>query len=195
MNLSESCLIIRHADREEINNLFSSEEIPIKKSGRIASFKLGESLAKENDEFNLYYSPYTRCRETAFFIKKGIEKQGKKVIRFVLFDSLKPFFNHDLFFIETICRKYSIEEYFKLWYEEKIPIKVALPCKISAITMLSDINSEKCKNKIFITHDWNIFCLQSLYRSSFEDFFYPRFLEGVLYSRKRKTIDNFDHDL
>jgi hypothetical protein len=59
--------------------------------------------------------------------------------------------------------------------------------------MFNEITNTNHENttKVFITHDWNLFCLQSLFKKSVAEMEIPNYLEGIIISSDKKTFNPF----
>lgn len=193
MNIDKNYLVIRHSIREEITDVNDSERQRLTKGGIEFAKQLGKFLSKYSGTFSFYHSPIPRCEETANFIKEGIESQSKKVINVSAFETLSGFFIGDFKIIANICHQEGHIKYLQKWFENRLDPKVVMPCSEAADVMYNKITGIKLDNvtKIFITHDWNLFCLKSLFIKNFEDVEIPNYLEGLIINKNKKEFKLF----
>ena len=196
MNIDKNYLVIRHSIREEITDVNDSYRQLLTKEGTKLARKLGKFLSEYSSTFSLYYSPIPRCEETALFIKKGIESKNKKVVNISSFEHLGGFFNRDFKAIAELCNQGGHLEYLKNWFENKIDPKIVMPYSEAANLMfkkITDINLDHA-TKIFITHDWTLFCLKSLFIKTFEKIEIPNYLEGLIINIDKKKFSLFKQE-
>jgi hypothetical protein len=98
------------------------------------------------------------------------------------------------FFINwDYCSKLVNQQCFlEKWFAGEISTDHIIPIKDAANKMFNNIVSQQNKyvTNIFITHDFNIFCLRSLYSKMFKDIEYPDYLDGLIISNDMKYFEN-----
>ena len=109
------------------------------------------------------------------------------------FEPLGGFFNRDFKIIADLCHQTGHEKYLQDWYGNKVSPEIVMPCSEAANFMFSEITNANHENttKVFITHDWNLFCLQSLFKKSVAEMEIPNYLEGIIISSDKKTFNPF----
>lgn len=193
MNVENNFLVIRHSIREKITDVNDSYRQRLTEEGIELARQLGKTLSKHSDNFTFYHSPVPRCEETANSIKEGIESQNKNVFKVTAFEPLGGFFNRDFKTIADLCHQTGHEKYLQDWYGNKVSPEIVMPCSEAANFMFNEITNTNHENttKVFITHDWNLFCLQSLFRQSVAEMEIPNYLEGIIISNDKKTFNPF----
>ena len=122
-----------------------------------------------------------------------IEINAKKTVDIKPFDPLKGFFYRNWDYCAELM---NTQEFTKKWFANEIPSEFIMPIREAGEMMLNEITSIKDDNttKIFITHDWNIFCLRSLFFNSYEEMEVPTYLEGILVSGDKKLLQTFKQE-
>lgn len=69
------CLFLRHSHRAPITDPQKSREIPLSELGHKTSYEFGEKLPLSHT-YHIFFSPLARCKDTAFQILQGVQKQG-----------------------------------------------------------------------------------------------------------------------
>ena len=193
MDMHGKYLIIRHSIREPITDAKDSYRQLLTPEGIELAKTLGKTLSLYSDTFTFFHSPVPRCKQTATSIKDGIEINAKQTVDIKPFDPLKGFFYRNW---EYCAELMNTQEFTKKWFADEIPPECIMPIKEAGEMMLNEITSIKDDNttKIFITHDWNIFCLRSLFFNSFEEIEVPTYLEGILVSGDKKLLQTFKQE-
>ncbi len=185
MKIHGKYLIIRHSIREPITDAKDSYRQLLTPEGIELAKTLGETVSLYSDTFTFFHSPVPRCEQTATSIKDGIEINAKQTVDIKPFDPLKGFFYRNWDYCAELM---NTRDFTKKWFANEIPPEFIMPIKEAGEMMLNEITSIKDDNttKIFITHDWNIFCLRSLFFNSYEEMEVPTYLEGNLVSGNKK---------
>ena len=193
MDIHGKYLIIRHSIREPITDAKDSYRQLLTPEGIELAKTLGKTVSLYSDTFSFFHSPVPRCEQTATSIKDGIEINAKQTVDIKPFDPLKGFFYRNW---EYCAELMNTQEFTKKWFADEIPPECIMPIKEAGEMMLNEITSIKDDNttKIFITHDWNIFCLRSLFFNSFEEIEVPTYLEGILVSGDKKLLQTFKQE-
>jgi len=182
-------IIIRHSIREQIIDAQDSQRQVLTKDGVILAQQLGKKIALHSNNFSIFHSPVLRCKQTAIEINNGILYRSKKVYAIEQMDLLGGFF----FINWDYCSKLINQQCFlEKWFAGVISTEYIIPIKDAANMMLNNIISRQNNNltNIFITHDFNIFCLRSLYSKTFEDIEYPDYLDGIIISNDKGYFEN-----
>lgn len=193
MNITNYSIVIRHSIREPIFDVHDSFRQMLTIEGCELANKLGRELGLFSKTFSIYHSPFPRCLQTANEIKKGIEYHNIKVEKIQEFEPLGIFYNVNFKSNADLFNKIGNEKYLQMWLNNNLPRDLVIPIKTSAEYMLSEISNLSNNNtNIFITHDWNIFCLQSLFFDSFNEMKIPDYLEGVYFYGQNNEIHFFN---
>ena len=193
MDIHGKYLIIRHSIREPITDAKDSYRQLLTPEGIELAKTLGKTVSLYSDTFSFFHSPVPRCEQTATSIKDGIEINAKKTVDIKPFDPLKGFFYRNWDYCAELM---NTQEFTKKWFANEIPSEFIMPIREAGEMMLNEITSIKDDNttKIFITHDWNIFCLRSLFFNSYEEMEVPTYLEGILVSGDKKLLQTFKQE-
>lgn len=193
MDIHGKYLIIRHSIREPITDAKDSYRQLLTPEGIELAKTLGKTVSLYSDTFSFFHSPVPRCEQTATSIKDGIEINAKQTVDIKPFDPLKGFFYRNWDYCAELM---NTQEFTKKWFANEIPSEFIMPIREAGEMMLNEITSIKDDNttKIFITHDWNIFCLRSLFFNSYEEMEVPTYLEGILVSGDKKLLQTFKQE-
>ena len=193
MDIHGKYLIIRHSIREPITDAKDSYRQLLTPEGIELAKTLGKTVSLYSDTFSFFHSPVPRCEQTATSIKDGIEITAKQTVDIKPFDPLKGFFYRNWDYCAELM---NTQEFTKKWFANEIPSEFIMPIREAGEMMLNEITSIKDDNttKIFITHDWNIFCLRSLFFNSYEEMEVPTYLEGILVSGDKKLLQTFKQE-
>ena len=193
MDIHGKYLIIRHTIREPITDAKDSYRQLLTPEGIELAKTLGKTVSLYSDTFSFFHSPVPRCEQTATSIKDGIEINAKQTVDIKPFDPLKGFFYRNWDYCAELM---NTQEFTKKWFANEIPSEFIMPIREAGEMMLNEITSIKDDNttKIFITHDWNIFCLRSLFFNSYEEMEVPTYLEGILVSGDKKLLQTFKQE-
>lgn len=196
MNLTNYSIVIRHSIREPIFDVHDSYRQLLTKEGCELANKLGRDFGLFSSTFSIYHSPFPRCKQTANEIKDGIEYQNTKVVKIQEFAPLGIFYNVNFKSNADLFNKIGNEKYLQMWLNNNLSEDLVIPIKNAAQYMLNEITSLKnnSSTNIFITHDWNIFCLQSLFFNSFQEMKIPDYLDGVYFFGQSNEIHFFNKD-
>lgn len=196
MDIHNHHIVIRHSIREKITDVNDSYRQLLTPEGIELAKQLGKVFSLHSDNFTFYYSPVPRCEQTAFSIKEGIESQNKKVSNVVSFEPLGGFFNRNFKSIADLCHQSGHHQYLQMWYENKVSPDIVMPCSEAANFMFNEITNTNHENitKVFITHDWNLFCLQSLFKKSVKEMEVPNYLEGIIISKDKLKFTPFKQE-
>ncbi len=193
MDINGNYLILRHSTRSSIRNLNGSSDIPLTEEGIELAKHLGKVLSQYSTRFTFFHSRVFRCEQTANYMKEGIESNGKQVLDVKYFKPLGGFFNLN----RDVCREIRNKnkyEFTRNWYDNKIRTDVIMPISDAANFMRTEIlkQNNESTTKIFITHDWNLFCLKSLFLKTYEETTIPKFLEGIVINKDKKNFWIFE---
>ena len=179
MNINGKYLIIRHSIREPIIDAKDSYRQKLTTEGILLANKLGSVLALHSDSFIFFHSPVPRCEQTALAINEGILSNKKQVLSINPMENLAGFFYRNWEYCAELMNK---QEFTSKWFDNEIPQESIIPISETAKIMLNSILLNNYENitKIFITHDFNIFCLKSLFRKLYEEVTIPNYLEGIV---------------
>ena len=193
MDIEGKYIIIRHSTRDSIRNVADSNNMPLTAEGIELAKHLGQNLSKYSDKFTFFHSKIRRCEETAIYMREGIQSNMKEVIEIKPFKPLGGFFNVNRDACREIRNK-NKHEFTRNWFENKIPSDIIMPIKDAANFMLTEIlkQNDDSVTKVFVTHDWNLFCLKSLFIEPYEEISIPKFLEGIVVSKDKKIFWTFE---
>jgi broad specificity phosphatase PhoE len=190
MDLHDKFIIIRHSIREPITDAKDSYRQRLTEEGILLAKQLGNKLSLYSDNFTFYHSPVPRCEQTATFIRDGVYTNRKNTLEVNPFEPLAGFFYRNWDYCAELMNK---NEFTQRWFANEIPSDFIIPIKEAAEIMLTNIIKKEQKNvtKIFITHDFNVFCLRSLFFNTYEEMEVPAYLEGIVISGDRKSFQTF----
>lgn len=191
-------ILVRHAERQAIENVVNNSEIGLTKKGEEHSFEFGKSLSILSP-IEIFHGPSDRCMQTAKFISKGIlmnkggcRIKGDKAI-------LGGFYNIDNNSINQIIEKHGLKVFVRKWFNEELPEDIILSVKQAAKNELQEMIDQldlKEASFINITHGRNIAILREWLfgRHNIDlDPVYP--LDGiVMYMEKDKRICLLYHE-
>lgn len=191
-NLKAS-LIIRHAERDSIEDMQNALNALLTEKGKTDAFDLGKTMSKLGS-FNLYHSPVERCRQTAECIVNGINSERKRS-RLVgqNIDLGGPYVVGDFFELVSLINKHGFPNLTRLWFDGKISDKLLMPLDAAAKTQVK-ILKEQIKNEVSstinVSHDWNIMLLREyFFNLTHENMGMPDFLDGMaLYCQNGRII-------
>ena len=193
MNIIGKYLVIRHSIREPILDAKDSYRQLLTEEGIKLAKELGKVISQYSDRFTFFHSPVPRCEQTAIYIRDGIDTNAKLTIDIKPFEPLKGFFYRNWEFCAELMNK---QEFTSKWFANEIPPEFIMPIKEAGEFMLNEIVRFKDDNstKIFITHDWNVFCLKSLFFNTYEEVEVPTYLEGLVVSGDMKLNQIFKQE-
>ena len=196
MNTAYCSMVIRHSIREPIFDVHDSYRQELTKEGFELANKFGRGIGDCSENFSIYYSQFPRCKQTAEEIKIGIEVRNKKVGLIQEFKPLGIFYNVDFKSNADLFNRVGNEKYLSMWFNNELSVNLVMPIKNAAQYMFTEITNLKDRNRtnIFITHDWNIFCLQSLFFNSFYEMRIPDYLEGIYFYGNNREINFINKD-
>jgi hypothetical protein len=187
-------IVIRHSIREPIMNAQDSQRQKLTKEGVLLAQRLGKQIALYADNFAIFHSPVFRCEQTAIEIVNGIYAYSKNIYTTIeSMNLLGGFYFHNWDYCSKLIDKKCFLE---KWFANEIPVKYILPIKDTAYAMLNKIVDKEHSNvtRLFITHDFNIFCIRSLYSKVFKDIEYPDYLDGLIISNDMNYFENIRHN-
>ena len=193
MDIHGQYVIIRHSIREPITDAKDSYRQRLTEEGILLAEKLGKKLSLHSDSFTFYHSPVPRCKETATSISKGISSNGKQTLEIKPFEPLAGFFYLNWEYCAALMNQ---QDFTKKWFANEIPTDCIMPIKEAGNFMLNEITNQSNDSvtKIFVTHDWNVFCLRSLFFNSYEETEVPTYLEGIIISGDRLNFQIFKQE-
>jgi len=190
MDIQNKNLIIRHSIREPIKDAKDSMWQLLTEEGKELARTLGKKLAQHSPAFSIYHSPVERCRQTAECIKQGIISGFSQKVEINELDALKGFFYLNWDYCTNLMNN---QVFTQKWFHDEIPDTYIIPIEHAAEIMMDEIisNHKPGTTNIFITHDWNIFCLKSLYYDRYDQMEVPGYLEGIIVDNNRKMKQIF----
>jgi broad specificity phosphatase PhoE len=193
MNIDNKYLIIRHSIREPITDAKDSYRQQLTEEGILLAQHLGKTLSLHSDSFTFFHSPVPRCKQTAISISEGIVANSKQVFEVRSFEALAGFFYRNWEYCAELMNR---QEFTKKWLADEIPTDCIMPIKEAATLMLNEITSHNPDNvtKVFITHDFNVFCLKSLFFKTDEEMEVPTYLEGLVVSANKRDFQIFKQE-
>lgn len=193
MDIHDKYIIIRHSIREPITDAKDSYRQRLTDEGIVLAQHLGKTLSLHSDNFTFYHSPVPRCEQTATSIRDGIATNSKQTLDIKPFEPLAGFFYRNWDYCADLMNK---NEFTRKWFANEIPTDCIMPMKEAADFMLTGItsNNHDRVTKIFITHDFNVFCLKSLFFNTYEEMEVPTYLEGIVVSGDRNNFRTFKQE-
>lgn len=193
MDIDKKYLILRHSIREPITDAKDSYRQRLTDEGILLAHHLGKTLSYHSDNFTFFHSPVPRCEQTATSISEGILTNKKQTIEIKPFEPLAGFFYRNWDYCAELMNK---QEFTNKWFANEIPTDCIMPIKEAANKMFNEITSHNNDNvtNIFITHDFNVFCLKSLFFDRYEEMEVPTYLEGIIVSGDRKHFRTFKQE-
>jgi len=183
-------IIIRHSIREDYSSSKRMHEFFLTEEGKKLAFWFGKNLPKDR-KIRIFHSPIKRCKDTAFFIKEGIESNGhrvelveeKKILDFVT--------NCEKF--ELIIKKNPNVKFIEKWFGREIDRDIidypenCLKKQMNEIISYMKKQNERTLN-IYISHDGNIFIIRDFILKVKSKEYWPDFLEGIIFSKEKNKI-------
>ena len=193
MDIKGQFIILRHSIREPIKDAKDSYRQRLTDEGVELAKHLGKILSLHSDDFTFFHSPFPRCEQTATSIRDGIATNNKRTIDIRPFEPLAGFFYRNWDYCAALMNK---QEFTKKWFANKIPAACIMPIKEAGNFMLNEITNHNHDpvTKIFITHDWNVFCLKSLFFQTYEEMEVPAYLEGIIVSGDKQNFRTFKQE-
>lgn len=193
MDIQGQFIIIRHSIREPITDAKDSYRQRLTDEGVELAKHLGKTLSLHSDDFTFFHSPVPRCEQTATSIRDGITTNSKRTLDIRPFEPLAGFFYRNWDYCAELMNR---QEFTKKWFANEIPTDCIMPIKEAGNFMLNEITSHNHDSvtKIFITHDWNVFCLKSLFFQTYEEMEVPTYLEGIVVSGDKQNFRTFKQE-
>jgi hypothetical protein len=194
MDIQGQFIIIRHSIREPITDAKDSYRQRLTDEGVKLAVHLGKTLSLYSDDFTFFHSPVPRCEQTATSIRDGITTNSKRTLEIRPFEPLAGFFYRNWDYCAELMNR---QEFTNKWFANEIPTDCIMPIKEAGNFMLNEITSHSCDSgvtKIFITHDWNVFCLKSLFFQTYEEMEVPTYLEGIVVSGDKHNFRTFKQE-
>lgn len=193
MDIQGQFIIIRHSIREPITDAKDSYRQRLTDEGIELANHLGKTLSLHSDDFTFFHSPVPRCEQTATSIRDGITTNSKRILDIRPFEPLAGFFYRNWDYCAELMNR---QEFTKKWFANEIPPDCIIPIKEAGNFMLNEItrHNDASVTKIFITHDWNVFCLKSLFFQTYEEMEVPTYLEGIVVSGDKQNFRTFKQE-
>jgi phosphohistidine phosphatase SixA len=197
-------IMIRHAERDPIEIMANALEARLTNNGKLAAYKLGQSLARYNP-MSIYHSPVPRCIQTAESIFDGIVSCNESAtIVGHLLELGGPYITSSWDAIVNSIAELGHSMFLRKWFDNELPSNLIMSLPEAAHLQLNILVNQlrSCNSSsINITHDWNIMIVREYYFNlRHEDIGDPDYLDGVCayfqqdrlhlrYHEHEKTID------
>ncbi|MDY0018003.1 MAG: hypothetical protein RBS89_09230 [Candidatus Delongbacteria bacterium] len=173
-------LYLRHSIREKITDATKSHTQLLTEEGKELARLFGAQLPHKR-KIRLHYSNIKRCEETADFIKQGHKGQSEIVGANMI---AAGFFvkNSDVVLQNANTAGYHgfISNWFGSFFTED-QMQNPIQARSEIIKHLEE-NSQSDSLNIYITHDWNIVLMSSLfYDVQKTEYPWPDFMNGIAY--------------
>jgi hypothetical protein len=188
-------LILRHAERDPIDNMKRAFEALLTENGKRSASLLGEAISSFHP-FTFYHSPVDRCRQTAESMIEGIiSKNGKAELAGTDMVLGAPYLKGHWNVLAEMITKQGQENFIRSWFNGEVSGDILFSLEVSAKKQLSgllnqlNISKTNCVN---ITHDWNIVLLKEYFFGiKHEHDGMPDFLEGMFAYVEDDTVHLF----
>jgi len=179
-------ILIRHSIREShiLGKIIS--QYLLTEEGKELAFWFGKNLPKDR-KIRIFYSPVERCKQTAIFIKKGLQlNKNIKIESIEKKEYLDTIVNNKEF--DKLVKKYTCSKFVNKWINKEISNKIIKNPNISFYQMMNEIilSMKKQKEKsldIYIAHDFNIFLIREfIFKNRNKNIEWPDYLDGIIIS-------------
>lgn len=180
-------LVVRHAAREAITDARQSIDQLLTIEGKKMAHDFGTQLCN-NKPIRIYHSFIERCKQTANCIAQGFKGE---VISINTADSLTGFYVYNPEPILGSVNGVGSFKFLSNWFQNLYSTKDIMPALEARQRMLDFFieTSDQTYLNIYITHDWNIAVLYSLYYNIInEEYKWPGYMHGV--SLHQKDIEH-----
>lgn len=175
-------LIVRHSIREEIHDAREPLSQLLTPEGKQLAFDFGTQLCTDKP-IRLYHSIVERCKETAEHIAKGFKGE---IVSIQHMDAITGFYVYSPISILTNVNHLGNYEFINQWFKGVYSDKEIMPAFEARTFMYKAIVEKYNPNylDIFVTHDWNITLLSSLFYDVTEkNYPWPDFMHGLSLSK------------
>ena len=160
---SKILLILRHSERDEIEDLKEMQNLKLTPNGHAIAKKFGEVLPKERS-IRLFHSAISRCQETADDILTGFKTKGGIGKINGIFDPLYKIEKSPDFF-PRILEKYDGVQFINRWaaglFSQDQIISLQKYCQKAANLIWNEYKNSSDRNiDIHVTHDLIIIALR-----------------------------------
>jgi len=188
-------LLIRHAERDPIDDMKDALQIRLTEKGHTDSENLGRSLAPLGP-FSVYHSPVPRCMETAFMIIKGLSSESS--LKGQLLELGGPYVKGDWMELVRRTRSEGPSNFIRQWFDTSQHNDIMVPLEEAALFSISFLKEQLNNNKtsvINVSHDWNLMILREyFFNLRHEDEGMPDFLDGIALFSKGEDLHLKYHD-
>ncbi len=171
-------LVVRHSIRDEILDTREPISQLLTPEGKELAIDFGSKLCTDRP-IRLFHSIVERCKETAECIAEGFK--GKS-ISIESLDAITGFYVYSPINVLTNLNQIGNYEFISQWFKGVYSDKEIMPA-VDARTFMYKAIVEKYNPlylDIFVTHDWNVTLLSSLYYPITEKKYpWPDFMHGI----------------
>ncbi len=174
-------MILRHAERFTVDNIYNHKEILLTDKGIYDSLSLGKEIKKHFTKIKIYHTPVKRCKQTAYYIALGIDADIE-IEELNLLDDAGYFYKYDE--IVEIIKENGPAGFAEKWCNRELSNEIIIPYdKLSMfqLNLLLDQLKQNFDLVINVVHDWNIYALLKFYfKLSIEEIGVPPYLSGII---------------
>ncbi len=189
---AQKVFLIRHAERDPIDDMKNALAIRLTEQGHRESIELGKQLSPLGP-FDIYHSPVPRCAETASRIAEGLaSKKTKSTMGGSLLDLGGPYVKGDWNELVKRTREKGPSLFLREWFTTEKHHDIMVPLQMAAkesLSLLTRQLKEHSKQVVNISHDWNIIILREFFFGiEHETYGMPPFLDGIVLYRKDRGL-------
>ena len=187
-------VVLRHSIRESIGHQRDHRNLYLTEEGKQMALDFGRELPR-GKLIRIFYSPVSRCRQTAECIKEGMSGDGCSAILVGEREFLNaPFVD----FASAIDRMRHVgaSRFARMWLNDQVDSEIIKDAHETLQEMTTGVLSNLLEDQkhidLHIAHDWNIILLRELLLGiRHEDAGWPDFLDGVILSYKKDEISAY----
>lgn len=185
-------ILIRHAERYKIQTMAEAIHPTLTEKGKNDAFLLGQELSQHHP-LSIYYSPVTRCKETAENIIRGISSKNYTPHNGgFLLDLGGPYIKGDWNIIAKIVDDIGQDIFIRKWFNGEYSADLIMPldeaARLQLFLHVQQLQKEE-HSTLNVTHDWNIMILREFFLDiSHEKAGSPDFLDGLYFYLSNNNV-------
>jgi hypothetical protein len=192
-NVKSICILMRHAERFEIENMKNHMNAMLTEKGKKDARLLGETIAGVFDSADIYHSEIKRCAQTAEFVAVGMRTHGKECnVKGKQYWLGVDIINGNSEVLDAYINKHGIDSFYRQWFKNGFTKDIINSYAEIAETKFKEIMRQLIKSSgltINVTHDWNLMVILMRYLNLYtEKINIPGYLDQIIFTLEENRI-------